>query len=222
MSYNLSYRAKNLNTRRGIKPSFIVLHDTAGSGELGDVKYLANDPEGHGVSVDFVVPKSGEVYQLNPDLKKYYTNHAGRSTRFNDFRNRDVNLHSVGIEIAQKARLDSIVGELYPDVQVRAVADLCSNLCTLFNLTRNDITTHANIITDGSRSDPRKFPWDNFWRYFTNHNTGIDRSDIYTVAAGDTLWSIAVKFGITVEHLKASNNMNTPSNLIQVGQKLVV
>ena len=42
----------------------------------------------------------------------------------------------------------------------------------------------------------------------------------YTVLKGDSLWSIAKKFNISVDKLKAMNNLS--SNLLQVGQRLIV
>lgn len=42
----------------------------------------------------------------------------------------------------------------------------------------------------------------------------------YTVVKGDSLWSIAKKFDTTVDKLKKLNNLN--SNLLQIGQKLIV
>lgn len=42
----------------------------------------------------------------------------------------------------------------------------------------------------------------------------------YTVQRGDSLYSIAKKFGTTVDKLKAANNMS--SNLISIGQELVI
>ena len=41
---------------------------------------------------------------------------------------------------------------------------------------------------------------------------------IYTVKSGDSLWSIAKKFDISVEELKAANNLN--GNLLSIGQTL--
>ncbi len=42
----------------------------------------------------------------------------------------------------------------------------------------------------------------------------------YTVKSGDSLWSIARNFNITVDQLKAANNLS--SNLLQVGQVLII
>ncbi len=42
----------------------------------------------------------------------------------------------------------------------------------------------------------------------------------YTVQRGDSLYSIAKKFGTTVDKLKTANNMS--SNLISIGQELVI
>ena len=48
---------------------------------------------------------------------------------------------------------------------------------------------------------------------------GID-SNIYIVKKGDSLYSIANKYGITVNELKAANNLT--SNLLNVGQTLSI
>lgn len=225
MHVNRDYTAKNLFVRGGnAVPEFIVLHDTAGNGGLGDVKYLAQDPENRGVSVDFVIPKDGTIYQLNPDLNRKYTSHAGRKTAFRGHSNRNVNRYSVGIEIGQRATLVE-----YPEVQIRSVAKTCAYLCDTFSLTKTDITTHAKIITDGSRSDPRKFPWDIFWVYF-NEMSGLvlpgevsgDARIYHLVRKGDTLYALSQHYLTSVEQIKALNGMDDRSNTIHPGQKLVV
>lgn len=224
MKANRDYTAKNLHARGQAKPEFIVLHDTAGNGGLGDVKYLAQDPEKRGVSVDFVIPKDGTIYQLNPDLRKRYTSHAGRKTSFRGRSNANVNKYSVGIEIGQRASLVE-----YPEVQVASVAETCAYLCRELGLDKTDITTHAKIITDGSRSDPRQFPWPVFWVFFNEFSglvspgSATDDPRIYhVVKRGDTLYSLSQEYLTSVEHIKALNGMDDRSNTIHVGQKLVV
>jgi N-acetyl-anhydromuramyl-L-alanine amidase AmpD len=225
MAFETKLKAKNLGLRTG-RVKFIVLHDTAGNGGRGDAEYLANDPEKRGVSVDFCILKDGTIYQLNHDLKRRCTFHAGRNTAFRGHTNGGVNQNSVGIEIAQKANMKGL-SPAYPEAQVRAVAEVCQHLCRLFNLTKLDITTHAKIIRDGSRSDPRNFPWERFWEMFNEKGPqapeSIVNSPIYHfVQEGDTLYSLSRKYTTTVERIKALNEMNTPSNVIELGRTLKV
>lgn len=145
----------------------IVLHDTAGSGAHNDTLYLTNPQDGRKVSVDFTVERDGSIWKLNPDLRAFYCNHAGRETSWRGFKNKQVNAVTVGIEIVQKSDLS--LHPLYPDAQVSSVAALCAWLTSTFGLQAADITTHRQIITDGSRSDPRKFPFDTpngFWKKY--------------------------------------------------------
>lgn len=226
MNIDNSLRARRLNQYHGnVRPKVdgIILHDTAGSGTDSDARYLANDPENRGVSVDFVVLRNGTIFKLNPDLTRYSTNHAGRHTRFKDHINGNVNAHTIGIELSHNANPARQSPE-WPPEQIQAVAQLCADLCQKFTLERDDISTHARIITDGSRSDPRNFPWSQFWAAFdgtelNSHPTGPVYHD---VVDGDTLWAIASDYHTTIEAIKALNGMDTPSTLITVGQHLLV
>ena len=168
--YNLNAKYLKPN-RKGLLG--IVLHDTAGSGTHGDTLYLANPTDGRVVSVDFTVERDGLIWKLNPDLQKFHTHHAGRSTKWRNFKNQEVNQVTVGIEIVQKSDLS--LSPVYPQVQIDAVAHLCAWLSKTYNISNSEITTHRQIITDGSRSDPRNFPfegangfWQKYWSHFNN------------------------------------------------------
>jgi hypothetical protein len=161
-----SLPARHLRARPGAVRG-IVLHDTAGSGTHNDTIYLANPSDGRVVSADFTVERNGSIWKLNPQLTQFCCLHAGRATRWRGLRNHQVNQATVGIEIVQTANLS--LSPLYPRAQVRAVARLCAWLVTRFGLDAADITTHRAVITDGSRSDPRQFPFDGadgFWFFF--------------------------------------------------------
>ncbi|MFN8614074.1 MAG: glucosaminidase domain-containing protein [Vulcanimicrobiota bacterium] len=155
----------------------IVLHDTAGTGTHADTQYLAG-ANSRQVSVDFTVERDGKIYKLNPDLSVFKCNHAGRSTQWKHYTNSQVNHATVGIEIVQKDDLSLV--PLYTDIQVQSTAHLCAWLSSHFSLPATDITTHRNIITDGSRSDPRRFPfdgevgfWSKYWGYMRPDNSFI-------------------------------------------------
>jgi N-acetyl-anhydromuramyl-L-alanine amidase AmpD len=224
LTINASLRAKHLGDR--LEPICgIILHDTAGSGTHNDTVYLSNPSDGRVVSVDFTAERDGSIWQLSPDLRKFATFHAGRKTRFREFLNRDVTLRTIGIQ------------PTYPQTQIEAVAGLCAALCGELRLSSGDITTHAAVITDGSRTDPRKFDFDAFWLAFRNAVGQGDAAVVahgmekivapsnvsekaYSVKQGDTLTKIARKFGTTVEAIKVRNNLQ--SDLILVGQSLVI
>ena len=52
---------------------------------------------------------------------------------------------------------------------------------------------------------------------FVNYGSYI----VYTVAGGDVLSGIAIRFGVTVSQIQSWNNIQNP-NLIRVGQKLTI
>jgi N-acetyl-anhydromuramyl-L-alanine amidase AmpD len=234
LTINATLRARHLGDRRD-PICGIILHDTAGSGTHNDTVYLSNPSDGRVVSVDFTVERDGSLWQLNPDLSQFATFHAGRKTKFKGFLNRDVTLRTIGIEIVQKANLS--LQPIYTQPQIVAVARLCAALCGEFRLSSGDITTHAAVITDGSRTDPRRFDFDAFWLAFRGAVGQGDAAEVahgmekiatpdnasektYSVKQGDTLTKIAKKFDVTVEAIQGRNNLK--SDLILVGQSLVI
>lgn len=57
-------------------------------------------------------------------------------------------------------------------------------------------------------------------RYLNKPYMPPSGSNIYIVKSGDSLWSIAKKYNISVEELKAANNLS--SNLLSIGQSLKI
>lgn len=248
MQINQSIRARNIGSRLiiGGKPFVggVCLHDTAGSGTHSDTLYLAGPGDGRVVSVDYTVERDGAVYELNPDIVNKCTFHAGRATQWKAagrvFRNHAVTQVLIGIELVQRAAIAQS-SPVWPAEQIRSAAQLCFGLCRRFNLTKEQVTTHAQIITDGSRSDPRQFPFDSFWFYFNQYGNAapgegndtnafipgpaadpLTNNVIYSVVAGDSLWKIAKQFSTTIEKLKADNNLSGPSNTIRPNQKIII
>ena len=100
---------------------------------------------------------------------------------------------------------------------------------------RNTGVTQPLIVEygflDGSGDDVSKLK--NNWRdlteavvkaiaLYTNtpYNIYNNNENTYTVKSGDSLWSIARRYNITVDKLKELNNLN--SNLLKIGQKLII
>ena len=71
------------------------------------------------------------------------------------------------------------------------------------NLTSNTLTINQKLLVSG-----------------TSGNNSSSEYDTYIVKSGDSLWSIASKYGTTVDKLKDINNLKT--DLLSIGQKLLI
>ena len=89
---------------------------------------------------------------------------------------------------------------------------------TLWSIARNYGVTvtelkEANNLTSNSLSIGQLL-------YIPKEETEIIETEVYTVKSGDTLYSIARKYNISVDELKSLNNLT--SNTLSIGQKLKI
>ena len=78
-----------------------------------------------------------------------------------------------------------------------------------YNLTQYDTGTVMKPVSNNTNSNSNN-----------NSNTSVATNGTYTAVAGDSLWGIAQKFGMTLDELKKENGLT--SNNLYVGQTLKV
>ena len=81
----------------------------------------------------------------------------------------------------------------------------------LNNLTSNNLTIGMSLLVNKNNIDNN----DN-----GNNNEELEAYEYYTVKSGDTLYSIANKYNLTVDELKNYNNLS--SNNLSINQKLII
>lgn len=89
---------------------------------------------------------------------------------------------------------------------------------TLWSIARNNGITieelkNANNLTNNTLSIGQLL-------YIPKNETEIIESEVYTVKSGDTLYSIAKRYNLTINELKELNNLT--SNTLSIGQKLKI
>ena len=95
--------------------------------------------------------------------------------------------------------------ELY---QVKA-GDTLYSIANKYNISVNELKTINNLVNDNLSIGQ-----------LLNVPSGLSLVNSYIVEKGDTLYSVAKKFDISVNKLKEYNNLS--SNLLNIGQKLLI
>ena len=146
-SVNYSKRHKNIQA--------LVLHCSTHEA-VPMIKFLKQKR----LSAHYVVGTDGRIFQLVDEQEKAW--HAGVSR----WRNMDnLNHYSIGIEISSP----SMGQENYPNVQIKAVENLCRLLIRRYNIPAANIVAHSDIAPT-RKSDPGKaFPW----QYLAENNIGL-------------------------------------------------
>ena len=119
--------------------------------------------------------------------------------------------------------LETIGGEVLKFFQLRNPNNTSQDY---YELIREPVTSENIIISLGNpnNSFDNSFMLNNIDRIANSIaeaiNTYLSSSNIYIVNRGDTLFSIATKFNITVDELKKANNLT--SNALIVGSELII
>ena len=120
--------------------------------------------------------------------------------------NLDSNVISIGqvLKVPLK-EIDTGETELY---QVKA-GDTLYGIANKYGITLKELKA-INNLTDDKLAIGQ----------LLNVPSGLSLASAYTVSSGDTLYSIAKKFGIPVDKLKEANQLT--SNMLSIGQKLII
>ncbi len=146
-----TYSSPNHEDRGDDAVALIVLHATVGSLQSA-ISHLVNPRTK--VSTHYLISKTGRILRLVAESHVAW--HAGRAKWKNTTK---VNEISIGIELEN--RNDGV--DPYPAAQLRSLTELVYDLMQRYQLSRDDITSHAAVaVPAGRKTDPKNFPWSSF------------------------------------------------------------
>lgn len=190
-------------SKKKIVPKGIVLHHSAGT-YIGTISWCMNPASK--VSYHAVVSTSGQVTELADDTNKTW--HAGKS-KFMGIDN--CNDFLLGIAVTGNTNERELTKE-----EINATAEWCVKKMKKWNFGIEWVTTHRAIAPERKTDVSKKAEMQIKERIKELLSTFF----IYEVSAGDTLFSIAKRFGVSVEDLRKLNNQNVDT--IKIGQKLKI
>lgn len=156
------------------------------------------------------INSSNDLYVVKPG-DTLYNIAIKYNTTVNDIKRLN-NLVSNELAIGQRLKLPvtQVAGEYYivkPGDTLYSIA--MNNMMTILDLKRlNNLTSNDLYVGQKLLLKP------------SNNNTNSNKSNTYIVQVGDTLYSIAKKYGISVDELKLANNIT--NNLLSIGQRLII
>lgn len=140
----------NHGERRVTRPDMIVLHYTGmANGDVALKRLCAPHSE---VSAHYLVFEDGRCVQCVPEARRAW--HAGVSFWAGV---RDINSHSIGIEIANPGHASG-----YPDFprkQIDAVIALCADIVRRHRIRAERILGHSDVAPQRKQDPGEKFPW---------------------------------------------------------------
>jgi N-acetylmuramoyl-L-alanine amidase len=134
----------------GVMPSLLILHYT-GMADAGQaLQWLANPVSQ--VSCHYFVFEDGRVLQMVPEARRAW--HAGVSSWEGE---RDINSHSIGIEIANPGH--EFGYRDFPEPQMAAVVDLVGDIVRRWNIKPWHVLAHSDVAPMRKEDPGERFDW---------------------------------------------------------------
>lgn len=153
--------AVNREERRdGVRPSLVILHYTGMSSAEKAIDWLAREESR--VSCHYVVDEAGAVTQLVPERLRAW--HAGVSYWGGE---RDINSHSIGIEIQNPGHGDGYPP--FPKAQIAAVIALTKDIAVRNRIAPCGVLAHSDVAIARKIDPGEKFPWAHLARAGIGH-----------------------------------------------------
>jgi len=140
----------NHGERRVARPDMLVLHYT-GMPDADAALARLCDPRAQ-VSAHYFVFEDGRIAQLVSEAQRAW--HAGESSWAGV---RDVNSHSIGIEIANPGHEYGYRD--FPDPQIAAVIALCRDIVARHAIPPTRVLAHSDVAPARKQDPGEKFPW---------------------------------------------------------------
>lgn len=140
----------NHGERRVARPDMLVLHYTGMPDAEAALARLC-DPASE-VSAHYLVFEDGGIVQLVPEARRAW--HAGASSWVGV---RDINSHSIGIEIANPGH--DYGYRDFPDAQIAAVIALCRDIVARHRIAPQRVLAHSDVAPARKQDPGEKFPW---------------------------------------------------------------
>ena len=180
---NPNFKGYNVS-KRNDPIMYIVIHYTGAEGTAkNNVDYFNGG--NRNASADFFVGQNGEIWQYNPDLKRYYSWHCGggrQSDRGGMFFGKCKNGNSIGIELCTHKQGDEWV---FYDATIEAARILVKHLMEEYGIKAANVIRHYDVNGKycpnvyGWLSPSTK--WDKFKASLSESTTYDDRPQMYRV-----------------------------------------
>jgi N-acetylmuramoyl-L-alanine amidase len=136
--------------RHGLAPDLVVLHYTAMDSAAAAIARLC-DPAAE-VSAHYVISEQGEVTPLVPEDRRAWHAGAGQWGGV-----RDVNSHSIGIELANAGPLAGMPP--FPEPQMAALESLLAGILRRHAIPPERVIGHSDMAPDRKADPGPKFDW---------------------------------------------------------------